>query len=249
MLSSIPRNSLKGGIAGALAGRGAYLIIKNNPNMSKDMKSLVGIGLPLLGAGLGYAAFESMSNNPGIWGEPGRNGGSPARYVEEGVKGTWYNASSNFIANFKQFYVGLIGVTKQTDYTLDDANGTRFALTPNIKLLGWRNNNLPDWDYWRILKQRADPNFHLSWAGLLWRATSTAKPYLGYANLTPKSHLSRIPVLSWYLYWLIHKPKKGTSPFNRGTRRESVNNYIERNPNQDSVLDEFTFTMLWQIYL
>jgi RHS repeat-associated protein len=240
-----------GAVVGALAGgTAAYFILKNNPNMNQGFKTVVGIGLPLIGAGIGYAAFESMSNNPKIFGRPDRIGGSPSRWKEDGIKGTFgENASSNFIANFKQFYVGLIGATKQTDYLIEDANRSTSALTPDIKVLGWRDNNLPDWDYWRILRQREDPNFYLSWGGLFWRALSTAKPYLGYANLTPKAHLSRLPGLSWYLYWLIHKPKKGTSPLNHGTRRESINNYFDRNPNADSDFNELSFSALLQIYL
>ena len=74
--------------------------------MSRDMKSLAGIGLALLRAGLGYAAFESIDVRNGGDGSPSRS------FDDDGIKQhVGHNTSANLWDNFKQFYVGLTGFT------------------------------------------------------------------------------------------------------------------------------------------
>jgi hypothetical protein len=112
--------------------------------------------------------------------------------------------------------------------------------------LGWRNNNLPDWDFWRIEKQQRNPKFKLSWGGLLWRYISTAKFYTVFDNTGGKGRLSRLPVLSWYMYWLIHKPsKKRLSPLNNRSRKNSINNYFERNTLNGTLNDRDIITSMF----
>lgn len=96
-------------------------------------------------------------------------------------------------------------------------------------MLGWRDNNLPDWDFWRIEKQRSDPNFFLSEVGSFWRVMATSKYPLWLQDFGigfwPTEIVRKTPVAAWYLYWLIHKPKKkGLAPFIRKSRNESIGN-------------------------
>ncbi len=230
-------------IAGALiGGTAAYLILKNNPGMQEGWKRVIGVGLPLLGAGIGYGIGESLANT-----------GSAARYYPDGYDRVehGYNYGRNFWDNFKQFYVGLIGATSREKESKLGRVGTSTTSTPDINLLGgWRDNDLPDWDFWRIMKQREDTKFKLSRGGLIWRAISTAKGYTTFDEIGGNKYFFRIPALSWYFYWLIHKPnQKGLSPFNNKTRKESINNFFDRSTNEDPTLDIYTMSLFMGVFL
>ena len=200
-----------------------------------------------LGAGIGYAGFESLGTKMENF------GGTRSRewdndYTE--INNNGVNHGQNLWDNFKQFYVGLTGGTSRGE---ENHLNREFAYTatPDISLLFWRNNNLPDWDYWRILRQRADPKFHLSYGGLLWRLSSTS--FLSVYSDTKAAQkngfiLRRAPAFAWYFYWFLHKPKtKGLSPYAKGVRGESYNNYFERS-GDDGALEAFTEGLGWIIW-
>jgi RHS repeat-associated protein len=219
--------SLIGGIGGAVA---AHYIIKNNPNLSPLVKGLINYGLPVLGAGIGYAIGESVNIRLGGQGTSARtydsDGGGP-------YKNNGYNKSANLWDNFKQFYVGISGYTShQENVKFGRFNGPEAAATPDIDLFGWRDNFLPDWDFWRA---NGTDEANVSKFGEIWRikATELLDHTLGTKFLTsfiifnnfipiplpfPESALIpifRVPTALWYVYALIHKPKKGQSPFSK----------------------------------
>ncbi len=211
-----------GSIFGTLGGvYVAHKIIANNPKMKGGYKKALSVGLPLLGAGIGYSLFESTTNY--FSGDDLH--GTPQRYKnDDGIQHAGKNGSTNLWANFRQFYVGLIGATSTSEIAkrrVGDKNGYKYATTPDIDLLGWRDNNLPDWDFWKTRGTR-DP--HVSKIGSLWRSAATLRSSLvilpgmmagGFVWGVEKWFypVFRIPVIAWYLYRLIHKGKKGQSPY------------------------------------
>jgi RHS repeat-associated protein len=213
-------------IAGAIGGAvGAHYIIKNNPDLGNGYKKAISIGLPLLGAGIGYAVGESAANNPNILDREG----TPMRYRDDDgvIQNKGFNGSSNLWSNFKQFYVGLVGATSNGSEVgrTEDAAGLKYATTPDINLLGWRDNNLPDWDFW---KTRGTKEPHVSKIGFEWRSAAASPIYsipgyilAGVVWGADKFYypVFKIPVIAWYLYRLIHKGKKGQSPYAYGIWR------------------------------
>jgi len=217
-----------GSIIGTIAGRvAAEYIIKNNPQFSETAKTVTRIGASLLGAGIGYSIGESLGLRAGARGTSARdydsNGGGP-------YKGNGYNQSANVWDNFKQFYVGISGFTShQKKLNFNQWGPSQQASTPNIDLLFWRENNLPDWDFWRM-KGNTEPN--ISSAGDIWRTLATSPITSGTVGYIASGvvwgekffyPVFKIPTIGWYLYWLIHKPKqKGLSPYGRGAKIKGI---------------------------
>jgi len=148
---------LVGMVVGTVAGSyAAYKIIENNPQMSPVFKTLIGIALPTLGAGLGYAAFESLANGPltdVIDGTVGKKG---------------VNRSANFGGNFRGFYAGLFGqeqvvVGGRWQNIVDAPNFQIHISLPHVQIKFIRI--LPYWDLWSDYRRRYKENPDYEWRG------------------------------------------------------------------------------------
>jgi RHS repeat-associated protein len=155
---------LTGMAIGAAVGFAAPYAIEAITGKHIDNKGLWGLGGALLGAGIGYAVAESLSN---------LHGGVGTRAMDGG-----FNGSTNFWANFKQFYSGLVGVNSTSWHT--GANGYAFATTPD--LWGW----IPryEWVVSEILTLKGGVNFVLETSNTGIAKTSSSTTQTNSASVT-----------------------------------------------------------------